>query len=75
MVNSNNNDELLISVELSTELNPFNSADAHGDKDHDGLDNATDDKEINGRIFSWSNFHQLAQIYNFQPKPKYPSSY
>jgi len=33
------NDELPTSVELSVDLNPFNSADAHGDKDHDGLDN------------------------------------
>lgn len=56
MVNSNNNDELLISVELSTELNPFNSADAHGDKDHDGLDNATDDEEINGKISFMEQF-------------------
>ncbi len=33
------NDKLPTSVELSAELNPFNSADAHGDKDSDGLDN------------------------------------
>jgi len=32
-------DELPTSVELSVDLNPFNAADAHGDKDHDGLDN------------------------------------
>ena len=32
-------DKLPTSVELGADLNPFNSADAHGDKDSDGLDN------------------------------------
>ena len=33
------NDSLSTSVELSADLNPFNAADTHGDKDSDGLDN------------------------------------
>ena len=31
--------KMIIHGELSVDLNPFNSADAHGDKDRDGLDN------------------------------------